>query len=136
MAHTVRLHRLTTLRIGGAPLLYYRPADEAELRRAIDQCRRSGLPWRVLGGGSNLLVEDGELSFAVIHVRAPGLARIERTGPASLRVGAGVLTRTLLAYCRRHGPPAQPHSSSKPRCGTMEIRPRKKLREFAHSETP
>ena len=47
----MQLERLTTLRVGGVPLRYFRPADEQKLRRALEECRRRALPWRVLGGG-------------------------------------------------------------------------------------
>jgi len=99
----VQLRSLSTLGVGGAPARYFRPASPAELAEAIEQCRREGLPWRVLGGGSNLLVEDGALPYAVVQVRAPGFDWIRRSGPHRLRVGAGVPVGRLLAHCRREG---------------------------------
>jgi len=77
--------------------------DEQELREALQTCRREGLPWQVLGGGSNLLVEDGPLPFAVIHVCAPGLSVIQQSAPHRVRVGAGTTTARLLGYCKEHG---------------------------------
>jgi len=102
VASSVRLGQLTTLRMGGAPRRYVRPASERELRQALRACRLEGLAWRVLGGGSNLLVEDGPLPFAVIHVCAPAFSAIERVGPCSVRVGAGAPTARLLSFCKEH----------------------------------
>jgi len=99
----VALKRLTTFHIGGQPLLYVRPENYIELRASLSLCRRRNLPFRVLGGGSNLLVGDGPLPFAVIHVCAPGFAWIKRIGPATMKVGAGIRMRRLLRYCEREG---------------------------------
>jgi UDP-N-acetylmuramate dehydrogenase len=94
---------LTTFGMGGTPVRYYRPGAVPELRAALADCRRLKLPWRVLGGGSNLLVAEGQLPFCVIHIQSPGFDVIERVGPAAVRVGAGVPTARLLAYCREQG---------------------------------
>jgi len=99
----VLLKRYTTFRIGGRPALYLRPRSRPELGVALRQCRRREMPFRVMGGGSNILVDDGQLPFAVIHICAPGFDWIERRGDTTLRVGAGVRLSRLLAYCRRAG---------------------------------
>jgi UDP-N-acetylmuramate dehydrogenase len=99
----LQLNGLTTLQTGGTPLRYYHPQNEAELRDILAECRRRGVAWRILGGGSNLLVEDGALPFAVIHLHAPGFDRIERRGSCGVQVGAGLPTARLLSWCRRQG---------------------------------
>jgi UDP-N-acetylmuramate dehydrogenase len=96
------LRELTTLRTGGRAEAYFRPADTAELCRVLKSCAERDMPWRVLGGGSNLLVDDGVLPGALIHIHAPGFAGIERTD-GGLRVGAGVPVARMLARCRRDG---------------------------------
>jgi UDP-N-acetylmuramate dehydrogenase len=94
---------LTTFHIGGRPLLYLRPRDYAELDHAVALCRLRGLPMRILGGGSNLLVENGILPFGVIHICSPGFNWVQPTGANRLRVGAGVRIRRLLEYCKAEG---------------------------------
>ena len=101
--NAVALSRLTTFRIGGPPALYVRPAGYPELGPALERCRGWGLVPRILGGGSKLLVDDGELPFAVIHICSPGFDWIERTGPRTVRAGAGVRLARLLSYCREIG---------------------------------
>jgi UDP-N-acetylmuramate dehydrogenase len=103
MAEVIRLSELTTLGLGGTPWRYHRPTGVPQLQAALADCRRLGLSWRVLGGGSNVLVEDGQLPYAVIHISAPGFARLERAPGCVVRAGAGVRTPRLLAFCRRHG---------------------------------
>jgi UDP-N-acetylmuramate dehydrogenase len=99
----VQLNRLTTFRIGGCPVLYGAPYDYVELGEMLSDCRERSLPGRIMGGGSNLLVDDGELPFAVIHICAPGFDWIEQSGPASIRAGAGVRLSRLLIHCRNDG---------------------------------
>jgi UDP-N-acetylmuramate dehydrogenase len=99
---TIQLRQLTSLRVGGTPLRYFHPRCKADLQEALAECRRRQLPWRVMGGGTNLLVDEGVLPYAVIHVIAPGFSFIERTEQGA-RVGAGTPTAELLAFCRREG---------------------------------
>ena len=98
-----RLARFTTFRIGGKPLRYVMPAEYGELAGALETCGRFGVPWRVLGGGSNLLVEDGELPFAVIHLCSPAFDWIGAADTRTVRTGAGVRLHSLLCHCRRIG---------------------------------
>lgn len=75
----VPLSDLTSLGIGGT-------TDELLLRRyeaipeVIRLLKASGIPHRFLGGGTNLLVMDGELPFVVLHLPSsqPGM-RVEGT---------------------------------------------------------
>ena len=59
----------TTWRIGGPAELLATPADRADLLRAVAWARSAGLPWRVLGNGSNLLVRDEGVRGLVLRVR-------------------------------------------------------------------
>ena len=66
----MRLH--TTWRIGGpADFLVRAPTPDA-LFAAVAWGRQAGLPVTVLGGGSNLLVDDGGVRGLVILARTPG----------------------------------------------------------------
>jgi len=103
MHEGVQLRQLTTWRLGGRPARYAHPREERELAAALRRCRRDGLPWRIMGGGSNLLVDDGPLPYAVIRVHSPGLDGIRAVGNGLLRVGAGLPLARLLDHCRREG---------------------------------
>lgn len=59
----------TTWRIGGPAELLARPADEDDLALAAAWAHGSGVPWRVLGNGSNILVGDAGVRGLVLHVR-------------------------------------------------------------------
>ncbi|HVM65967.1 MAG TPA: UDP-N-acetylmuramate dehydrogenase [Acidimicrobiales bacterium] len=78
---------LTTYRVGGAAAVAVTPRDEAELLRAADAVRRSGVAVLVVGRGSNLLVADaGFPGLAVVIGEA--FATIELEGTL-VRAGAG-----------------------------------------------
>lgn len=102
-AQNIELRQLTTFRIGGTPSFYSRPRSYDELAEALGECRRRNLPFRVLGGGSNLLVDEGRLPFAVIHVCSPAFDWVRRADEGSLRVGAGTRVSALLRRCQELG---------------------------------
>ncbi len=52
------LAQLTTFRIGGLAALFLEPESEADLRAAGQAVRDAGVPFVVLGKGSNILVSD------------------------------------------------------------------------------
>lgn len=63
------LSSLTTWRIGGPAELLAVPVDREDLCLAIGWAAEQGLPWRVLGNGSNLLVRDEGVEGLVMHLR-------------------------------------------------------------------
>ncbi|MBL8861489.1 MAG: FAD-binding protein [Planctomycetes bacterium] len=56
----------TTLHVGGRAEWLLEPATPEELRRAIVAAREDGHEPRILGGGANLIVDDGVLPGVVI----------------------------------------------------------------------
>lgn len=57
-----------TWRIGGAAELLVQPADARELALALAICAENATPWRLIGGGSNLLFPDEGLPGATIRL--------------------------------------------------------------------
>jgi UDP-N-acetylmuramate dehydrogenase len=88
----MRLH--TTWRIGGPADFLVRAATPDHLVAAVAWGRSEGLPVTVIGGGSNLLVDDEGIRGLVILARTPGeravdLVEVEDLGDAvRLRVAA------------------------------------------------
>ncbi|MBL9128721.1 MAG: FAD-binding protein, partial [Verrucomicrobiales bacterium] len=83
------LAKRTTLRVGGAADLFVEPDGETDLAVVLRETRRLGVPWRVLGRGSNLLIRDGGVRGVVISMGHPSFAKIDVEEPL-LRCGAGV----------------------------------------------
>lgn len=81
----VPFDRLTMLGIGGVCRWLFEPTTETEAQVFVKTCAREGLAYRVLGGGSNLLVL-GDLNEPVLRLRLTGQAvcsGLELTAPAS-----------------------------------------------------
>ncbi len=69
------------------------PADSEDVVRALELAQDRGLPWLVLGLGSNVLVKDGGFPGVVIRM-GKGLDRFEMKGATAI-VGAGMPTPIL-----------------------------------------
>ncbi len=65
----VPLAPFTTLRIGGPAELLAIPEDRNDVELAVRGAEEAGIPWHVLGNGSNLLVRDRGVRGLVIRVR-------------------------------------------------------------------
>ncbi|RMH03504.1 MAG: UDP-N-acetylmuramate dehydrogenase [Planctomycetota bacterium] len=88
------LARWTTLRIGGPAEWFFEPARPEDLLELLDRLHEAGEPFRLLGGGANLLAPDGGVPGAVIHTGA--MRRIFREGADGLRVWPGVTLPQLV----------------------------------------
>ncbi len=66
----VPFSRLTTLGVGGVCRWLFEPETEAQAAAFVKACAREGLPWRVLGGGSNLVVL-GDVDIPVVRLKLP-----------------------------------------------------------------
>lgn len=53
------MSRHTTFRVGGPADYYVEPENAAQLAAVLSLCRSFGMPFYILGNGSNLLVGDG-----------------------------------------------------------------------------
>lgn len=58
----------TTFRIGGPAEVFLMPESYEQIRSALALCREEGVPYFVLGNGSNLLVSDSGYRGAVIQI--------------------------------------------------------------------
>lgn len=81
----VPFSRLTTLGVGGLCHWLFEPTTEVEAALFVRTCHREGLAYRVLGGGSNLVVL-GDVAAPVLRLRLPAVAErsgLELRAPAS-----------------------------------------------------
>ena len=88
--------RHTTYRIGGPARFFVRVGSVGALVRLIDMAHEQGVPWAVVGRGSNLLVSDEGFSGVIIS-----LGRDFRTlrfdeGRCCFIAGAGVLLSAVV----------------------------------------
>src|SRR5438093_1262868 len=94
-----RVARYTTWRVGGAAALLCVAHDADGLCRTVGLVRDVGVPWLVLGRGSNLLVDDAGLDGVVILNRAAGLT-IDGT---AVHAESGVLLSVLARQTAARG---------------------------------
>ena len=87
------LARYTTYRIGGPAHFLLTAASTEDVARGLEMAQDRGLPWVVLGLGSNVLVRDTGFPGLVIRM-GKGLDRFEMKGATAI-VGAGMPTPLL-----------------------------------------
>ena len=97
-ARAVGLARRTSMGVGGAPEFLFEPESEEEAARLIALCNLAGVPVRFLGGGTNLIVDDGGVEGAVIATR--GLRGV-RVLDDRVHVGAGQSFSGLVRHAAR-----------------------------------
>lgn len=94
----VPLSELTTIKIGGSASVVITATSIAEMVGALQQVASSGLPYRVLGWGSNVIGHDEGFSGVIILNKITGfevLKEIEQG--ARIRAGGGESLDTVVA---------------------------------------
>lgn len=94
--------RHTTMKLGGPAQFWIEPQTVAGLSRVIAHCRERGIPTRVLGRGSNLLIRDGGIKGAVIHPEGGEFDEVKVEGD-TITAGAGVKFKRVAAAARHAG---------------------------------
>lgn len=86
----VPLSLYTTFKIGGPAKYFICVKSLDELKNAVLFAREKGLPFFVLGGGSNTLVSDDGFAGVVIKIEIMGVEWIEQSGgQTEIVMGAG-----------------------------------------------
>ena len=99
------LARHTTFGIGGPADLYVKVDTVDALVRVLDAVHRHGVPWFILGAGSNLLVGDRGIRGVVIEYDAKAVTGPERSpeGAARFRIEAGASLAVVARRLAREG---------------------------------
>lgn len=71
------LSKHTTLKIGGIADIWFEPQDLKSLKKILSSCRKKGIPFLVIGNGSNLLVKEGGVRGVVIRLSSPYFREID-----------------------------------------------------------
>lgn len=93
---------LTWFRLGGQAEFLARPRSFEELAELASASLDAGLGFRVLGGGSNLLVRDEGVTGVVAHLEHPAFSDVKVTG-RRVEAGASVPLTVLISQTARAG---------------------------------
>jgi UDP-N-acetylmuramate dehydrogenase len=92
----------TWFRLGGPASFVARPRHADEVVGLIRRCREAGVPFHVLGGGSNVLVRDQGFPGLVIHLESPAFSEVTVQG-GRVDAGAAVPLTALISQTARAG---------------------------------
>jgi UDP-N-acetylmuramate dehydrogenase len=93
------LSRHTTMGVGGPAAVMALPRSASELRQTLRLRAELGVPHRVLGGGSNLVVVDEGLDELVVNTRSLRTLEIDDDGRVTAAAGANLI-HTAVSCCR------------------------------------
>jgi UDP-N-acetylmuramate--alanine ligase len=97
------MRKHTTLLVGGPAQYWIEPHSFYAFAFLVDYCRGRGIPIRVVGRGSNLLVRDGGIPGAVIHPNGGAFSELSIDAKGHVVAGVGVRLKKLASYAGAHG---------------------------------
>ena len=92
----------TWFRLGGPAQYFAEPTSVDELSKLVQRASEAGVPARLLGGGSNLLVRDEGVQGLVIHLTAAAFGNIAVKN-RRLTVGGGAKLGHVVSTAVREG---------------------------------
>jgi len=101
----VEMRTLTTMKVGGRADVILEPASPEQIKDAIGFCEDKGIPWMVMGRGSNLIVKDGGIRGVVMKIgpRMSDLSCQPQKGKVEIIARAGLPLKRLLREAVRNG---------------------------------
>ncbi|MGL5098276.1 MAG: FAD-binding protein, partial [Planctomycetia bacterium] len=94
------LGKWTSFGTGGSAEWTARPRGVEELGALCRACRAEGIPFRIFGGGSNILVPDAGVKGVVVRLAGPPFDAVSVAG-SRVTAGAGaLLSEAIAASCR------------------------------------
>lgn len=99
----VPLSSLTTLRVGGVARYVIDCENKEDIESIVRFAQEQNLPWRLLGEGSNVLVQDEPYKGVVIAMRIQGIEALETGDVVILTAGAGVSWDSLVQNAADRG---------------------------------
>jgi len=95
----VPLAKLTTFQMGGPADYYYEVKDVMMIPKLIEACKIDGLPYVILGWGSNMIFSDLGFRGLVIH----NLARNVDIDGDLIVAGSGTLLSQIIQFSLKNG---------------------------------
>jgi UDP-N-acetylmuramate dehydrogenase len=89
-------------RLGGSASFFAKPRTLDELRMVLLRAREASIPFKILGGGSNVLVRDGGVEGLVIQLESPFFSDVSIQDNL-ISVGTAVPLTALISQTARAG---------------------------------
>jgi UDP-N-acetylmuramate dehydrogenase len=89
-------------RLGGPAAYFASPHQLDELIALLKRCRQEGIGFKILAGGSNVLVRDEGINALVIHLESPFFSDVTVHGNV-VEAGAAVPLTALISQSARAG---------------------------------
>jgi UDP-N-acetylmuramate dehydrogenase len=96
------LSQHTWFHLGGPAEYFAEPTSVEELAGLVRRCREEGMPIRLLGGGSNILVRDEGVAGMVVQLSAPAFSQIT-VGKQTVEAGGGAKLGHAISSAVREG---------------------------------
>ena len=93
------LKNLTTFRVGGKAQYFFEAKNKEETIEALQWAQQKKLPFFVLGGGSNVIINDKKYKGLVIKIQESGIKNQE----SGIEVGAGVALGKIVGLALQNG---------------------------------
>ena len=97
LRHAVSLKSYNTYRVGGEAKFFYEAHDRRALERAVLAARESGVPFYILGGGTNVLAPDKDFDGLVIKMMVGRVSMAREVMAAEAGVSMGTLVNKAKA---------------------------------------
>ncbi|MCM1308475.1 MAG: UDP-N-acetylmuramate dehydrogenase [Butyrivibrio sp.] len=91
-----KMDKHTTFKVGGRAKYFAAPTSEEQVRGLIALCKSAGVPYFIVGNGSNLLVSDSGYEGMIILI-GQGMSRIKTDGCVITAQAGALLPRLAMA---------------------------------------
>lgn len=98
----VALKDFVTFKLGGPAEFFFQAENTDALVNAISYARSQGMPWFVLGGGSNLVVSDEGIDGLVVRNRTTDVVQID-LAQDRIRISSGAKLSDLVKLAAQNG---------------------------------
>jgi UDP-N-acetylmuramate dehydrogenase len=95
------LKNISTFKIGGSARFFFQPDNFDELSLILNESKKNRIAVKIIGCGSNILIDDKGVNALVINLNSGVFSGIDLKGN-SLAAGAGVKLNKLIKFCLQH----------------------------------
>ena len=96
-----KLSKYSWFNLGGPAEVFFRPENKDQLKHFLNEVKKDGLKFYVLGAGSNILIRDSGVEGAVIKLGSK-FAEMKLVEKNIIEVGAGALDKRVSDFAKEN----------------------------------